>query len=371
MISKLKDLGVELMVSVWPTVDRRSINYTELLEKGLLIRQDRGWRISMEGNGSCIHIDPTNPETREYVWSKIKQNYWDKGIRTFWLDEAEPEYTIYDFDIYRYHKGPNLMIGNSFPVDYSRLVFDGQRAAGQAKVVNLVRCAWAGSQKYGALLWSGDIASSWSSLRDQLSAGLNAGIAGIVWWTTDIGGFHGGDPNDEAFRELFTRWFQWAAFCPVMRLHGDREPRQERIGTTGGSHCCSGADNEVWSYGPDVFERCKSYLGLRERLRDYVRQLMDDAHTKGDPVIRPVFYDFPHDEKTWDIDDQYMFGPRYLVAPVLKPGQRSRRVYLPEGAKWVVFDQNGDRQGTHLEGGQWTEIEAPLEYMPVLERVDS
>ncbi|RYP67242.1 hypothetical protein DL771_007331 [Monosporascus sp. 5C6A] len=369
MIAELKSLGVELMVSIWPTVDRRSENYEEMLEKGLLIRQDRGWRIVMEGVGNCIHFDATNPEARKYIWEKAKANYYDKGVRIFWLDEAEPEYTHYDFDNYRYHQGPDLMIGNIYPVQYSRAFYEGQRAAGQEKVVNLVRCCWAGSQKYGALLWSGDIASSWTSMRDQLSAGLNAGLAGIPWWTTDIGGFHGGDPRDPAFRELFTRWFQWGAWCPVFRLHGDREPKQPRHGTTGDSHCLSGADNEVWSYGDEVYEICRKYLLLREKLRGYVRGLMREAHLHGDPVIRPLFYDFPEQRGLWSIDDQYMFGSKYLVAPILKPGQREREILLPAGAKWRQLSADGELVGDVLDGDGWTTtVAAPLDYTPVFER---
>lgn len=366
MMTELKSLGIELMVSVWPTVDRQSENWDELFSKGLLVRQDRGWRVSMDHQGGVVHFDATNPEARKFVWEKVKQHYHDKGIRVFWLDEAEPEYSIYDFDVYRYHKGPNLMIGNTYPKEYSRAFFEGMRTAGQDKVVNLVRCAWAGSQKYGALLWSGDIASSWSSFRDQLSAGLNAGLAGIVWWTTDIGGFHGGDPNDPAFRELFVRWFQWATYCPVMRLHGDREPRQPRVGTTGGSHCLSGAANEVWSYGDDVYEICKTYLALREKMRDYVRELMQTAHLHGDPLMRPLFYDFPEDGRSWTVNDQFMFGPKYLVSPILKAGQRERKVYLPQGSKWRQVLADGNTSGDVIQGT--VTVACPLDYMPVFER---
>ncbi|KAK6205984.1 hypothetical protein LQW54_008047 [Pestalotiopsis sp. IQ-011] len=370
MISELKSLGIELMVSVWPTVDRRSENYDEMLAKGLLVRQDRGWRISMDfGTGNCIHFDPTNPAARKYVWEKAKTNYYDKGVRIFWLDEAEPEYTVYDFDIYRYHAGPNLMVGNSYPVRYSQGFYEGMKEAGQDKILNLVRCAWAGSQKYGALLWSGDVASSWSSFRSQLAAGLNAGMAGIAWWTTDIGGFHGGDTKDPDFRELLVRWFQWGAFCPVFRLHGDREPKQPQHGDTGGSWCLSGAPNEVWSYGEEVYEICKTYLALRETLRDYVREVMHEAHTHGDPVIRPVFYEFPHDPQAWKSTQEYMFGPKYLVAPILEPGQRQRELTLPKGADWKRFSAQGQVEGEVLRGGDVVTVDAPLGYMPVFERV--
>ncbi|KAJ5604856.1 glycoside hydrolase family 31 protein [Penicillium lagena] len=369
MIAELKSLGIELMVSIWPTVDRLSENYEEMITKGLLIRQDRGVTLAMEGHTSCSHFDATNPAARSYVWSKVKANYFDKGVRVFWLDEAEPEYTIYDFDNYRYYKGPNQMIGNSYPKFYSQGFYEGMREAGQDKVLNLVRCAWAGSQKYGALLWSGDIASSWGTFRDQLAAGLNAGLAGISWWTTDIGGFHGGDPNDPDFRELFVRWFQWGAFCPVFRLHGDREPRQPQFGNSGGSWCASGADNEVWSYGEEVFAICKAYILLREKLRDYIRGVMNESHTKGDPIIRPLFYNFPKDKKAWEVEDQYMFGSKYLVAPVLKHGQRERRVYLPEGASWKQFTAAGEVTGEAKKGGETIEVDCPIGYMPVFEHM--
>ena len=209
MVKELKGMNVELMVSIWPTVETASENWDEMLERGLLIRHDRGVRVAMQCDGDITHFDATNPEARKFVWSKAKKHYYDLGIKVFWLDEAEPEYSIYDFDIYRYHAGPNMQIGNIFPKEYARAFYEGMQAESQTNIVNLLRCAWAGSQKYGALVWSGDIASSWGSFRNQLAAGLNMGMAGIPWWTTDIGGFHGGNPDDPDFRELFVRWFQW------------------------------------------------------------------------------------------------------------------------------------------------------------------
>lgn len=363
MIKELKELKIELMVSIWPTVDKLSENYEEMVEHGYLIRTDRGIRTAMDFQGDTVHADFTNPGARDYVWKKAKANYWDKGIRVFWLDEAEPEYTAYDFDNYRYYLGPNLTIGNLYPLHYAQAFHAGQTAAGQQQVVNLLRCAWAGSQRFGALVWSGDIASSWPSLRNQLAAGLNMALAGLPWWTTDIGGFHGGDPTDHAFRELFVRWFQWAAFCPVMRLHGDREPRQPRHGTTGGAECRSGAANEVWSYGEEVYGICKKYMGVREGLREYTRACMREAHELGEPVMRPCFYDFPGDARAWEVEDQYMYGPKYLVAPVLHPGAKTREVYFPKGAVWAAFEG-----GRTFEGGTTAEVETPIESMPVFVR---
>jgi alpha-D-xyloside xylohydrolase len=363
MIAELKSMGIELMVSIWPTVEKSSENYEEMVRQGLLIRQDRGVRVAMEGRGYATHYDATNPEARKFVWETAKRNYHDKGIKIFWLDEAEPEYTIYDFDIYRYWAGPNLSVGNIYPSEYAKGFYEGMLQAGQKDVVNLVRCAWAGSQKYGALVWSGDIASSWGSFRNQLAAGLNMGIAGFAWFTTDIGGFHGGNPKDPEFRELLVRWFQWGTYCPVMRLHGDREPKQPRVGTTGGSFLLSGAPNEVWSYGDEVYKVCEKYLRIREELRDYTRELMKRAHETGDPLMRPLFYDFPGDERSWRVEDQYMYGPKYLVAPILSPKQTTREVYLPsEGVKWRSVD------GTVYDGAKTVTVDSPLDTMPVFTR---
>ncbi len=360
MVKELQELGVELMVSIWPTVDRQSENYEEMLEKGYLIRTERGFRTGLNFEGATIHYDATNPNAREYVWDKVKQNYYKKGIKIFWLDEAEPEYTAYDFDNYRYYRGTDLEIGNIYPVEYARTFYEGMEKEGQKNIVNLLRCAWAGSQKFGTLVWSGDIASSFSSMKNQLAAGLNMGLAGIPWWTTDIGGFHGGNPNDPQFRELFVRWFQWGAFCPVMRLHGDREPRQPQYGTTGGATCCSGAANEVWSYGEDVYKICKKYMEMREQMRAYTRRLMAEASEKGTPVMRTLFYEFPEDPYCWEVEDVYMYGDKLLVAPILESGAERRNIYLPAGYSWQDCETK-----VIYEGGQRVEIPVSMETMPV------
>jgi alpha-D-xyloside xylohydrolase len=230
---------------------------------------------------------------------------------------------------------------------------------GQEKIINLLRCAWAGSQRYGALVWSGDIASSFESMRNQLAAGLNMGIAGIPWWTTDIGGFHGGNPDNEDFRELFVRWFQWATFCPVMRLHGDRDPMQPPIDGAGEGVCHSGAANEVWSYGEEVYEICKKYIALREKLRPYTRKLMEEAHEKGSPIIRTLFYEFPEDELCWEIEDEYMYGDEILVAPILEANAKERRVYLPSNAIW-----ENPHSGVVYEGGRWIDESVTIQETP-------
>ena len=363
MVKELKELGIETVVSVWPTVDERSENYGAMADQGFLVRNDRGVQSHMTWMGNTVFYDATNPGAQKFVWDKCKENYYDKGIRCFWLDEAEPEYTVYDFENYRYHLGPDIQVGNIYPVMYAKTFFDGMQKEGQENIINLLRCAWAGSQRYGALVWSGDIKSSFPSMKNQLAAGLNMGIAGIPWWTTDIGGFFGAHAEDPDFHELLIRWFEYGTFCPVMRLHGYRWPLQPQQGTTGGATCVSGAPNEVWSFTDQVCDILSEYILLRERMRPYITKLMQQAHEKGTPVMRPLFYDFPEDQECWNVETQYMFGPDVLVTPVTEKDCRKVTVYLPAGAKWT----NAWTKESY-EGGQRIEVDAPIEQIPLFTR---
>ena len=361
MVKELKEMGMELMVSVWPQIDTQSENFAEMKQKGLLVKTEHGVEICMRFGGESVFFDPTNPAARRYVWDKCRQNYYDKGIRVFWLDEAEPEYLGYDYDNYRYYLGPDNQIGNVYPQYFSRTFYDGLKEQGEKDIVNLVRCAWAGSQRYGALVWSGDIHSDWPTFRRQVSAGLNMGSAGIPWWTTDIGGFSGGRPEDKQFQQLLVRWFEWGCFCPVMRLHGDRECDDRRVFHADGSPALfTGGNNEVWSFGEANEKILTSYIFLRELMRPYTRKLMEEAHLYGKPVMRPMFYDFPEQDICWDLKEQYMFGSSILVAPILYEDQTERTVYLPSGYKWTLLSD-----GTVYEGGHTIHVTAPLEQIPV------
>ncbi|MBQ7955172.1 MAG: glycoside hydrolase family 31 protein [Lachnospiraceae bacterium] len=365
MVKELKELGIETVVSVWPTIDERSENFGEMNSKGYLVRADRGNSNHMTWMGNTVFYDATHPGAQKFVWEKCKENYYKKGIRIFWLDEAEPEYGPYDFDNYRYYAGPALQCTNIYPNMYAKGFYDGLKEAGEKEILSLVRCAWAGGQKYGALTWSGDIHSSFRAMREQLQAGLNMGMAGIPWWTSDIGGFIGGDISDPYFKELLLRWFAWGAFCPVFRMHGERSPwyerEQEFINNV--RQLTSGQDNEVWSFGEDNYEILKEYLFVRERLRPYIREVMREASETGAPVMRPMFFDFPEDKVCWETEDQYMFGPDLLVAPVMEIGMRSRSVYLPAGLKWTDA-----KSGKVYEGGQRVEVDAPVDIIPVFVR---
>jgi alpha-D-xyloside xylohydrolase len=366
MIAELEANGTKLMVSIWPTIDKISSHFEEMRTRDLLVRTHRGIPTTMDFLGDTVFFDATNPEARAYVWQLVKKNYHDKGVRIFWLDEAEPEYTVYDFDNYRYHAGTNLQTGNIYPRAYAQGFYEGMSPLQGADIVNLVRCAWAGSQKFGALIWSGDVDSSFESLRNQLAVGLNMGMAGIPWWTSDTGGFHGGVNNDPSFRECLVRWFQFAVFSPVLRMHGDREPHKKPLSDRGGGLCASGADNEIWSFGDEVEAILVAYLNVRERIRPYIREQMREAHEHGTPLMRPLCFDFPDDEQAWQIEDAYMFGPDILVAPVLDEGIRQRKVYLPVGCKWL--DHAG---GDMIEGGSTFVADAPLARIPIFLRENS
>ena len=365
MVKELKELGIELVVSVWPTIDEQSCNYGTMAEHGYLVNADRCNAIHMTWMGNTTFYDATNPKAQQFVWEQCKKNYYDYGIRCFWLDEAEPEYGPYDFDNYRYYEGPALQCTNRYPVGYAKGFYDGLKKEGESDIMSLVRCAWAGSQKYGVLTWSGDVYSSFRSMREQLQAGLSMGMAGIPWWTSDIGGFLGGNISDPHFQELLLRWFAWGAFCPVFRMHGERSPwyerEQEFIDDV--RQLTSGQDNEVWSFGEDNYEILKKYLFIRERLRPYIRSCMKTASETGAPVMRPLFYDFPEDARSWEIEDAYMFGPDLLVAPVMQEGARERTVYLPAGTVWT----DAYTKKTY-EGGQEVTVPAPIDIIPVFMR---
>jgi alpha-D-xyloside xylohydrolase len=189
------------------------------------------------------------------------------------------------------------------------------------------------------------------------------GLCGIPWWTTDIGGFHGGYPEDEGFRQLLIRWFQYGTFSPVMRLHGDRQPDTKLYKKDGSSALFTGRDNEVWSFGEEVYGILEKYMKLRETMRPYTRDLMRQAHEKGTPVIRTMFYEFPEDEPCWTLKDQYMFGGDLLVAPIVHENMTSRDVYLPAGSEWTSL-----WSGEAFKGGQAVHVDAPLDTIPVFLR---
>ena len=364
MVKRLEKLGVKVMVSVWPTVNRLSKNFRELWRRNLIIRNKLGAAAQMyfkdnhaEAGIYLNYYDATHPEARKFIWGEVKKGYYQHGISLFWLDACEPEMLPFNPENLRFEAGDGQAVANCYPLNHVRGFYEGMVAEGEKAPLFLIRSAWAGSQRYGAAVWSGDIPSTFSSLRIQVKAGLNMAMSGIPWWTTDIGGFRGGDPTDPNFQQLIVRWFQYGAFCPIFRIHGHRMPAPDDF---------HGAANEVWSFGETAYGILKEYMLLRERLRPYVQEQMALTSKTGVPAMRPLFVDFPSDPISYDVEDEYLFGSDLLVAPILDADKIERAVYLPAGVVWrnVWTDQ------TH-EGGKWISVKAPLETIPLFLRGDA
>ena len=281
---------------------------------------------------------------------------------------------------------------------------------GSSGSVMLGRSAWLGSQKHGTAVWSGDTDSSWPALRQQVRAGLNMALSGIVYWTTDIGGYAGGGGGPKhmgfdhniysvEYLQLLTRWFQFGVMCPVFRSHGHRLPTLPAVSCDGSG---SGGYNEVWHFAEPYRSAITQTMRLREKLRPCIESLYKEAADSGAPVIRPLFYEFPDDAAAGGVEDQFMLGGTYLAAPVLHPNATNRSVYfpvLPTGEAWRPFffapranlanDRHSvdssstgtnttragaERGGGHdrvanYKGGQTLTVATPIESFPLYKRV--
>ena len=350
MADKLHEMGIKLMVSMWPTINEHSENYQYMLQHNMLLRTASGSNRVFDFYGPQAEIDPSNPQAREYIWNRLKENYIDNGVDQMWFDEAEPEIHPEHFDNILMYAGRGDEVGLMYPYFYSQLVYDGMKKMGRDDVVTLSRCAYLGAQKFGTVVWSGDIRSSFESLAEQIKSGLNMAMCGIPWWNTDIGGFYGGNIESDYFRELIVRWFQYGVFCPVMRLHGSRDghDRSRDIKEP------TGGDNEIWSFGEKNLPILSELIALRYRLIPYIKEQMDIASNEGIPVMRPMFLNYPKDEVCYQTGDQYFFGEDILFAPISVQGQTQRKVYLPEGI-WILT-----KDKTRYEGNTWVTISAEI-----------
>ncbi|WP_088288167.1 TIM-barrel domain-containing protein [Kineosporia sp. A_224] len=370
MVAELDAAGVRLMVAVWPHVSPRSKHFGHLHDNGLLVGSADGGpalfsfadREAPEGVALAL-LDLSNPAARRFYWERIEEGYHRIGVRAFWLDACEPELTagrgaLFE-DSARYHLGHGTEVSSMYPLLDAQAVREGLDGVDDTESMLLVRSAWAGSQRYGAAVWSGDVQSTWESLRLQVGAGLNMMVSGIPWWTSDIGGFFGADRDSDDFRELLVRWFQFAVFWPVLRMHGNRHPD-----FFGAGIFSAGGPNEVWSFGEPAYQIMRGLLAFRERLRPYLHDVLDVTASEGTPPVRPMWFQHPDDVVAVGISDQFLLGPDLLVAPVTDAGVRSRKVYLPDGSSW-----RDPRAGTTHDGGRWVNVEAPIDVVPVFVRV--
>jgi alpha-D-xyloside xylohydrolase len=359
MVGQLDRMGVRPVISVWPAFNMNSINFESFASQGLLLRSSDGGLavrsfIDKDVAGKIYQhfYDPSTERARSEMWKLIENGYYQQGFRVFWLDCCEPAYTWNVYESLVFAEGEGLRLACRYPFDHQRAFYEGMKSMGEEDILFLTRSAWAGSQRFGAAVWSGDIESTFEALQNQIPAGLNMAMSGIPWWNSDIGGFMHGDPRTDYFQELVVRWFQYGTFCPIMRLHGVREPAPD--------HRDTGAPNEVWSFGDRAYGIMKRYLELRERLRPYIDEHMRTAAECGTPLMRPLLLEYPHDPRCRQVADEYMFGPDILVAPVTERGQTSKEIYLPDGATWEDV-----WTGEEVRGGCSVSVDVPLERVPL------
>lgn len=371
MNQQLHSMGIGTLLSVWPHFSAGTRYYDMLREKGWLIHTADGTP-DVGGFKDVIgpNIDTTNPEAANWFWEAIRDRYIKPyHFDYLWLDETEPDIDpAKDF----FSIGSGTRYYNVYPLFHTASVYDGfRRDFGDSKrVMILARAAYLGAQRNGTVFWSSDILSTWDMLKRSIPAGLNFTATGMPYWDTDIAGFFSPsipanykaphpplvDPSDvrstvgnyEDYPELFVRWFEWGAFQPVMRAHGERN------------------HNEVWSYGKQAEPILEKYLRLRYQLLPYTYSLAYGSYQTGAPFMRALFMDFPDDPNVANIPDEYMFGPAFLVAPVSEQGATHRSVYLPSGSDWYNYWTN-----ERIKGGQTITADAPIDTIPLFVRAGS
>ena len=356
-----------VMVSVWPKFYDTTENFRILKAAGFLYPETLKRPTTDWLNHVHSFYDAFNPKARALFWDMMDKGLFSKGVDAWWMDATEPELVgegtpgALKAAMHPTALGSGARMANAYVLPASQAVYEGQRKSDPDKrVFLLTRSAFAGSQRYAAAAWSGDVSADWNSLAKQIPAGLNMSLSGVPWWTTDIGGFtvpqkwSGPNPRPadvEEWRELVTRWFQFGTFCALTRVHGQFPNR------------------EMWFFGDESHRAYQTQLAfdrLRYRMLPYNYSLAADVTRRHRTFMRPLVMDFPDDAKVLDIADQYLFGPALLVNPVTKPGATSRRVYLPAGADWYDF-----WTGARLTGGQSIEAPAPFESLPLYVRAGS
>jgi alpha-D-xyloside xylohydrolase len=336
MMEQFHAMDEHVPISVWSRFGEDSDVYKRMSAKSLLV-PGTPW------------TDFFNPEAQKAFWSEAKEGIFDLGLDGWWMDASEPE-----FDILKGHQtflGSGESVRNAYPLYVTKAIYEGQRGTTDRKrVVIFTRSAFSGQQRYGAISWSGDITADWTTFQRQIPAGLNFTMAGLPYWTTDGGGFF--RPKDqytnEAYHELLIRWFQYAAFSPIFRVHG----------------WISNA--EIWNYGPKVLDIATQYDELRYHLLPYIYSSAWGVTSRGETLMRALPLEFATDAGSRAVADQFMFGSALLINPVTTEGAQQRSVYLPAGNNWIDF-----WTGKPANGGQSITAEAPIERIPIYARAGS
>ncbi len=366
MINTLHDsLNTKIMISVWPKYYIGTDNYKFMNSKGWLYTRnvEKGQK-DWIGYVSTFY-DAYNADAREEFWNQLNEKLFSKGVDAWWLDATEPDISSnLPMDERKALMnptalGPSTKYFNAFALVNAMGIYEGQREISpNQRVFILTRSAYAGLQRYSAANWSGDIAARWHDFEAQIPCGINFCMSGIPWWTMDIGGFavegryYNPSPEDiDEWRELMTRWFQYGAFCPLFRAHG-QYPYREMFYVAPESH--------------PAYQAMLEFDRLRYRLMPYIYSLAGQTWLNDYTVMRGLVMDFTDDSNVYDIKDQYMFGPSLLVNPVYEYKERSRDVYLPESRGWYDF-----YTGKYFTGGQTIEAPAPLDIMPIYVKAGS
>lgn len=369
MIDSVHALDARIMISVWPKFYYTTENYKAFDEKGWMYNRAvkdsiRDW-IGQGYIGGFY--DAYSPGARELFWQQMNEKLYNLGIDAWWMDASEPDILSNASMEYRKALSTPTALGssteyfNAYALVNAMAIYDGQRSENpDDRVFLLTRSGFSGLQRYSTATWSGDIGTRWEDMKAQISAGLNFALTGIPYWTMDIGGFcvekryeqaKEGSEDMNEWRELNTRWFQFGAFCPLFRSHGQYPYR------------------EIFNIAPENHPAYKSmvyYTNLRYRLMPYIYSLAGMTHFDDYTIMRALAMDFAHDKNTHNIGDQYMFGPGLMVCPVYEYKARKRTVYFPKNENWYDFETKA-----YIEGGKTLEVEAPYERMPLFVKAGS
>lgn len=375
MVEKVHALDAHVMISVWPKFYPATEHYRALNDRGCMFNKniERG-NLDWVGPGYAdAFYDAFDADCGALYWQQVHDSLDVLGFDAWWLDASEPDMHSNLSPGERKDlmtpnaRGTGAEVFNAYALPHAETVYAGERDAGDdRRAFILTRSGFGGIQRAAAAVWSGDVGSRWGNLREQIAAGIGIGLSGMPYWTFDIGGF---TPEDrfrwaasgdalsiagmapelrDEWQELNLRWFQFGAFAPLFRSHG-QSPYREIFNLS--------------QEGSDVYDSLVYYTQLRYRLLPYIYTLAGDAWQRDGTLMRGLVMDFPDDPQARDVATEYLFGPAFLVAPVYEPGARRRELYLPAGADWYDF-----YTGEQHAGGQAIAAAAPLTRLPLFVR---
>ena len=357
MIEDVHAMNAHMAISIWSSFGPMTKPYRELDKKGMLFNFTtwpqsglESWPPNMEYPSGVRVYDAYNPEARDIYWKYLNDGIFKLGMDAWWMDSTEPDHLDWkpeDMDTKTY-LGSFRRVRNAYPLMTVGGVYDHQRAVTSDKrVFILTRSGFLGQQRYGANVWSGDVASTWESFRNQIPAGLNFSLCGMPHWNSDIGGFFAGHYNkswndDSAsknplYQELYVRWLQFGTFNPMMRSHGTDVYR------------------EIYKFGKKgepVYDAIEKMIGLRYSLLPYIYSTSWEVSNRQSSFMRALMMDFVDDRKVWDINDEYMFGKSILVAPI------THAQYTPEAVVKV-----SEEEGWNRDGAKKTKTDVAVDFM--------